>query len=127
MNLAIMAVRVSRNLLIPIGSDALHFVESPMIRIVQSPSPDSSLLPSAVVEGPLLAALLLPESAVAEVDADVGDLSVDGLSVVVEGGRLQDDAGGADEDGQREDPQEEAVQHHRHVLPVLDDLGAKRH
>ena len=125
MNLAIMAVRVSRNLLIPIGSDALHFVESPMIRIVQSPSPDSSLLPSAVVEGPLLAALLLPESAVAEVDADVGDLSVDGLSVVVEGGRLQDDAGGADEDGQREDPQEEAVQHHRHVLPVLLHLGER--
>ena len=28
---------------------------------------------SAVVEGPLLAALLLTESAVAEVDADVGD------------------------------------------------------
>ena len=43
MNLAIMAVRVSRNLLIPIGRDALHFVESPMIRIVPSPSPDSSL------------------------------------------------------------------------------------
>ena len=53
------------------------------------------------MEGPLLAALLLPESAVAEVDADVGDLAVDGLAVVVEGGRLQDDAGGADEDGQR--------------------------
>ena len=122
MNLAIMAVRVSRNLRIPIGSDALHFVESPMItnRSVSDKS-DSSLLPyhSAVVEGPLLAALLLPESAVAEVDADVGDLAVDGLAVVVEGGRLQDDAGGADEDGQREDPQEEAVQHHRHVLPVL--------
>ena len=77
------------------------------------------------MEGPLLAALLLPESAVAEVDADVGDLAVDGLAVVVEGGRLQDDAGGADEDGQREDPQEEAVQHHRHVLPVLLHLRNK--
>ena len=48
------------------------------------------------MEGPLLAALLLPESAVAEVDADVGD-----LAVIVEGGRLQDDAGSADKDGQR--------------------------
>ena len=73
------------------------------------------------MEGPLLSApaLLLPHAAVAEVDADVGDLSVDGDAVVVEGGRLQDDPGRADEDGQREYPEEEAVQHHRNVLPVL--------
>ena len=50
---------------------------------------------------------------------DLGQILVNGGPQVVEGGRLQDDAGGADEDGQREDPQEEAVQHHRHVLPVL--------
>ena len=45
------------------------------------------------------------------------------LAVVVEGGRLQDDAEGADEAGRGEDPQEQAVQHHGHVLPVLDDLN----
>ena len=70
--------------------------------------------------------LLLPHAPVAEVYADVGDLAVDGHAVVVEAGRLQDDAGRAHEDGQREYPEEEAVQHHRHVLPVLLHLKRER-
>ena len=53
---------------------------------------------------------------------DLGQLDVDGLPVVVEGGGLEDDPGGAHQDGHREDPQEEPVQHHGHVLPVLYDL-----
>lgn len=52
-------------------------------------------------------------------------LLVERLSVVVERGRLQDDARSADQHRQREDPEEEPVQHHRHVLPVLLDLEKK--
>lgn len=40
-------------------------------------------------------------------------------SVVVQRRRLQDDARRAHQDGQREDPQEQPVQHHRHVLPIF--------
>ena len=58
---------------------------------------------------------------------DVRDLPVDGDSVVVETGRLQDDASRADADRQGEDPEEEPVQHHRDVLPVLFDLQTKFH
>jgi hypothetical protein len=52
-------------------------------------------------------------------DPDVRELLVDRLSVVVEAGRLEYDAGRAHHHRHREDPQEQAVQHHRHVLPVL--------
>lgn len=50
---------------------------------------------------------------------DLGQAHVDGRALVVERGRLQDDAGRAHQHGQREDPQEQPVQHHGHVLPVL--------
>jgi hypothetical protein len=52
-------------------------------------------------------------------DPDVRQLFVDRLPVVVEAGRLEDDAGRAHHYRHREDPQEQTVQHHRHVLPVL--------
>lgn len=45
-----------------------------------------------------------------------------GDASVVQRRTLQDDAGRASDAGQREDPQEEPVQHHRHEFPVLDDL-----
>ena len=54
--------------------------------------------------------------------ADLGESDVERLPLVVERGRLQDDARRPHQHGHREDPQEEAVEHHRHVLPVLDDL-----
>ena len=111
-------------LLLSLESPIMHPSDSDCL-FIQSPSL-KSLFRSAVVEGPLLAGVLLrPHAPVAEVDADVGDLAVDGDAVVVEAGRLQDDARGADEHGQREDPQEEPVQHHGHVLPVLFHLQNK--
>ena len=55
--------------------------------------------------------------------ADVGELLVDGDPVVVEAGCLEDDARRAHHHRHREDPEEQAVQHHRHVLPVLLSLG----
>ena len=58
-------------------------------------------------------------SVAARLQTDVRQLFINGYPVVIEAGRLQDDAGRAHEDGQREYPEEEAVQHHRHVLPVL--------
>ena len=57
-------------------------------------------------------------------EADVGELLVDGDPVVVEAGGLEDDARRAHHHRHREDPQEQAVQHHRHVLPVLLSLGS---
>ena len=54
--------------------------------------------------------------------ADLGESDVERLPLVVERGRLQDDARRPHQHGHREDPQEEPVEHHRHVLPVLDDL-----
>jgi hypothetical protein len=52
-------------------------------------------------------------------DPDVRELFVDRLPVVVEAGRLEDDAGRAHHHRHCEDPQKQAVQHHRNVLPVL--------
>ncbi len=60
---------------------------------------------------------------VAEMVPDVGDFAVDGDSVVVERGSLKDDSCGAHADSQSEDPQEQSVQHHGHVFPVLFHLG----
>lgn len=45
-------------------------------------------------------------------------------SIVVQRGTLADDAQGAADAGEREDPQEEAVQNHRHEFPILDYLRA---
>lgn len=50
---------------------------------------------------------------------DIGEDLVERYPVVIEGGRLQDDAGSAHQYRQREDPQEESVQHHGHVFPVF--------
>lgn len=44
---------------------------------------------------------------------------VDRHPVVVESGRLQDDARGTHQNCQSEDPKEQAIQHHRHVLPIF--------
>ena len=55
----------------------------------------------------------------------VGEPLVDGDAVVVERGRLEDDPRGADEHSQREDPEEQPVQHHGHVLPVFLHLPNK--
>ena len=55
-------------------------------------------------------------------EPDAGELDVERLAVVIEGGGLEDDARGAHQDGHREDPQEETVQNHRHILPVLNHL-----
>lgn len=51
-------------------------------------------------------------------------LDVNGNSRIVERGRLQDDAGGAHHNGYCEYPEEESVQHHGNVFPVLFDLLA---
>lgn len=51
--------------------------------------------------------------------ADLGVDLVDGPAGVVEGWRLEDDPAGARDTGNGEDPEEEAVQHHSHVFPVL--------
>ena len=58
-------------------------------------------------------------------EADLGQLDVERLPVVVEGRRLKDDSGSADQHCHSEDPEEEAIEHHRDVLPVLDHLGTK--
>ena len=56
---------------------------------------------------------------------DFGIFDVDGLGGVVKGGRLQDDDGHAGHAGHKEQPEEEAVEHHGHKLPVFDDLRAE--
>lgn len=56
--------------------------------------------------------------------AELGEVLIDRRAVVVQRGRLQDNACRAGEHGQREDPQEQSVQHHRHELPVLLHLWA---
>lgn len=47
--------------------------------------------------------------------------------LVVEGRRLQDDGGRADEAGHDEDPEKEAIQHHGHEFPVFNhfDLSVR--
>ena len=57
-----------------------------------------------------------------EQSGDAGDLFVDGLSHVVEGGRPQYDPAGAAQHRNGEQPQKEAVEHHRDELPVLNHL-----
>ena len=62
-------------------------------------------------------------SVVACLQSDVGELLIDWYPVVVQAGRLQDDAGRPHHHRHREDPKEQPVQDHRHVLPVLLGLG----
>lgn len=50
---------------------------------------------------------------------DLVEMLVYGYAVVVERRRLQDYARGPHQHGQRKNPQEQPVQYHRHVLPVL--------
>jgi hypothetical protein len=50
---------------------------------------------------------------------EFAELLVDWRPIVVESGRLQDDARSAHQNRQSEDPEEQAVQHHRHILPIL--------
>lgn len=57
-----------------------------------------------------------------EQSGDAGDLFVDGLPHVVEGGRPQYDPAGAAQHRDGEQPQKEAVEHHRDELPVLTHL-----
>lgn len=45
-----------------------------------------------------------------------------GRPSVVQRGTLQDNAGRTSDTGQREEPQEEPIEHHRDKLPVLDYL-----
>ena len=45
--------------------------------------------------------------------------------VVVQRRALQDYPGRAANTGEREEPQEESIQHHRNKLPVLHDLRAR--
>ena len=56
-----------------------------------------------------------------EQSGDAGDLFVDGLSHVVEGGRPQYDPAGAAQHRNGEQPQKEAVEHHRGKLPIVLD------
>lgn len=50
---------------------------------------------------------------------DLRELDVDGHPGVVERGRLQDNPGSAHHHRYCEDPQEQSVQHHGHIFPVL--------
>ena len=61
---------------------------------------------------------------VASLEADVGELLVNGNPVIVETRRLQDDPRRADHHRHREDPEKQPVQDHRHILPIL--FGLKK-
>ena len=51
---------------------------------------------------------------------------IDRVPVVVQRWGLQDDPRRPHHHSHREDPEEQPVQHHRHVLPVLQDLEKER-
>lgn len=53
-------------------------------------------------------------------------LEIDGLPLIVQRRRLENDRARAHDAGQREHPQEKPVEHHRHVFPVFDHLKEKR-
>ena len=61
-------------------------------------------------------------AAVELVQTNLRHLVINGVPVVIESRGLQDDPRGPHHHGHREDPEEQPVQHHRHVLPVLQDL-----
>lgn len=81
---------------------------------------------SAGTVRPLVEVDLVRERQVAPAARDAGQLEVDGRPLVVERGRLEYDGARAHYAGQREDPQEEPVEHHGHVLPVFDHLRGTR-
>ena len=83
-------------------------------------------LPISITGAPFLGLLVDAGHGSGGGQADLGESDVERLPLVVERGRLQDDARRPHQHGHREDPQEEPVEHHRHVLPVLDDLRCKR-
>ena len=60
----------------------------------------------------------------ASLQPDVRQLFVNGYPVVIEAGGLQDDARRPHHHRHREDPEEQSVKDHRHVLPVLLSLGS---
>jgi hypothetical protein len=53
---------------------------------------------------------------------DARQLLVNRLPFVVERWRLENDAAGPTDASECEHPQKEAIQYHRHVFPILDDL-----
>lgn len=56
---------------------------------------------------------------------NLAELAVDGGAGVVQRGRLADDGQGPEHTGEREEPEEEAIQDHRYELPILDNLGGE--
>ena len=54
--------------------------------------------------------------------SNFGKPDIDRNAIVIQSGRLQDNGRRAQQDGRREDPQEESIQNHGHVLPILADL-----
>lgn len=68
---------------------------------------------------------LVRQRQVAAASGYAGQLEVDGLPLVVQRRGLEYDGARAHDTRQREHPQEEPVEHHRHVLPVLDHLCEK--
>ena len=65
-------------------------------------------------------------AAVELVQTNLGHLVVNRVPVVIESRGLQDDPSRPHHHRHREDPEEQPVQHHRHVLPVLQDLRKER-
>ena len=61
---------------------------------------------------------------VASLQANVGELLVNGYPVIVETWRLQDDPRRAHHHRHREDPEKESVKNHGNVLPIL--FGLKK-
>ena len=55
--------------------------------------------------------------------SDVRELLINGYPVIVQARRLEDDPSRSHHHCHREDPEEQPVQHHGHVLPVLLGLG----
>ena len=62
-------------------------------------------------------------SVVASLQSDVRELFIYRYPVIVQAGRLQDDPGRPHHHRHGEDPEEQPVKDHRHVLPVLLGLG----
>lgn len=57
---------------------------------------------------------------------NLAELAIDWGAGVIEWWRLTDDGASPKDTGQREQPEEEAVQHHRDELPVLDNLRGRK-
>lgn len=70
-----------------------------------------------ILKGILSLLMSIPDCA-----EDLRQLLVDGFAIVVERRRLQNDGSRSDQHGQSKYPQEEPIQHHGYVLPILADL-----